>query len=239
MKLKTILKIFILLLIIGVITVCLIYTGYIRFNYPSSKEYPIRGIDVSNHQKNIRWNEIDKGEVKFVFIKATEGGDFKDKRFRFNWNEAKKQGFDVGAYHFFTFCKSGKEQANNFIETVPVEKGSLPPLIDLEFGGNCKLNKSKDEILAEIDTIEQILFKHNEKKPIFYVTEDFYNKMLINNFKNSPIWFRDIYKKPITKDNRKWLFWQYGNRGNLKGIDTYVDLNVYNGTKEEYQKLIK
>lgn len=215
------------------------YTGYLRFNYPSYKDFPIQGIDVSHHQKNITWKKINKEKVKFVYVKATEGGDFKDKNFVYNWSEAKKNNFVVGAYHFFTFCKSGKEQAQNFIETVPKHKEDLPPVIDLEFGGNCKLLKSSEELMAEIDTIELILFKHYQKKTILYVTEEFYNKFLVGKYLDNPIWFRDIYKRPQIIDNRKWLIWQYANRGHLEGIETYVDLNVFNGTEKEFKELFK
>jgi len=239
MNYKGIIVILTSIILIGIFLVGLIYRGYIRFNYPSSTEFPIQGIDVSNHQKEIEWNKINKNDVRFVFIKATEGGDFKDKKFEFNWKESKKNKFDVGAYHFFTFCKSGREQAKNFIETVPVEKGSLPPVIDLEFVGNCKIKKNKEEILAEVDTLQQLLQQNYLKKPIFYVTEDFYNEFLVDKFSDNPIWFRDIYKKPNLKGNRKWLFWQFGNRGHLKGIDTYVDLNVFNGNENEFKKLIE
>jgi lysozyme len=236
---KRIIVILTSIILIGVSLVGLIYAGYIRFNYLFSIEFPIQGIDVSHHQKEIEWNKINKNDVRFVFIKATEGGDFKDKKFEFNWKESKKNKFNVGAYHFFTFCKSGREQAKNFIETVPVEKGSLPPVINIELEGNCKIKKDKKEIHAEIDTLQQLLQQNYLKKPIFYVTEDFYNEFLVDKFSDNPIWFRDIYKKPNLKGNRKWLFWQYGDSGHLEGINTDVDLNVFNGSEKEFKKLIE
>ncbi|WP_291093980.1 MULTISPECIES: GH25 family lysozyme [unclassified Empedobacter] len=226
---------FTLILLIGI----LFYIGILRFNYPSSKKYPIQGIDVSNHQNLIEWEKIDKTKIHFVYIKATEGGDFKDKRFDYNWKNAKKNRFFVGAYHFFTFCKTGEEQANNFIETVPIEQNNLPPVIDLEYGGNCKLVKSKNELISEIKIFENIIHSHYNKKPILYVTEEFYNDYLIGQFEENMIWFRDIYKKPTIKDNRHWDFWQFANRAHIKGINTYVDLNVFNGNQEDFNKLVE
>ena len=44
----------------------------------SAQEYPIKGFDVSHHQKEIRWKEISPQEYKFVYLKATEGGDYAD-----------------------------------------------------------------------------------------------------------------------------------------------------------------
>ncbi|EKR19417.1 glycosyl hydrolase family 25 domain protein [Leptospira interrogans serovar Pyrogenes str. 2006006960] len=68
-------------------------SGKIWFVYPSTSQYPIRGIDVSNHQGKIDWTLVPKSEISFVYIKATEGRDFKDKSFHLNWKKAKANGF--------------------------------------------------------------------------------------------------------------------------------------------------
>ena len=215
----------------------LFYRGILRFNYPPSEKYPIKGIDVSHHQHDIDWMEVKKQNIQFAFIKATEGGDFKDKKFAENWKNAISSGIDVGAYHFFTFCKPGREQAVNFIESVPINDNALPPVIDLEFGGNCSLRVDDTIVLAEIDTLQTLLEEKYQKTPIFYVTLEFYNRFFNNNFPRNPIWIRDIYGEPTLNDEREWLIWQYANRGHLDGINTYVDLNVFNGTNEDYEKL--
>ena len=93
------------------------------------------GVDVSNHQGDIDWQTLARSNVAFAYIKATEGGDFRDKRFQLNWEAAKRAGLARGAYHFFTQCRSGAEQAKNFIATVPREYGALPPVIDAEHMG--------------------------------------------------------------------------------------------------------
>jgi len=223
---------------IGALAAFLLYAGFLRFNYPSFSEYPVQGIDVSNHQNEIDWEKVDKHQVQFAFIKATEGGDFKDKSFIRNWVNARREGIVVGAYHFFTFCKSGEEQAQNFIETVPVEDNTLPPAIDLEYSGNCKLTKTTEELLSDITVFINILEEHYNKKVIIYVTEDFYNNILFDKYLDNPLWLRDIYAKPKTSNNRTWTFWQFGNRGKLSGIETFVDLNVYSGSTSEFQKLL-
>lgn len=212
----------------------LFHKGHIRFNYPSKKEFPIQGIDVSHHQKNIDWHKIDTSLVQFAFIKATEGGDFKDTKFLYNWEQAKLNGITVGAYHFFTFCKDGHMQAQNFIATVPNDIGMLPPVLDLEYDGNCKTTKTKAQILAEIEICIKSLEKHYQKKVILYVTEDFYEAIIINQFPKNPLWVRDILVQPNLSDKRTWHFWQYSNRGKLDGIETFVDMNVFKGTAKEF-----
>ncbi len=216
-----------------------LYQGVIRFNYPSREEFPIQGIDISHHQKEIDWDRLNTAEIQFIFIKATEGGNFKDKRFHLNWKDARQRGFVVGAYHFFTFCSSGDEQADNFISSVPVEKGTLPPVIDLEYGGNCQLTSGRLEVLKEVEVLSDRLEKAYGQRPILYVTREFYDDFLIDKMPKSAIWLRDVYRKPgLQPDNRDWLFWQYANRGKLEGIETFVDFNVFNGKKDKFETLI-
>lgn len=218
---------------VGLLLAYLLFVGQIRFNYPDKDEFPIVGIDVSHHQGEIRWTELKTENISFVIIKATEGGDYKDPFFTKNWTNSKEVGFKTGAYHFYRICKNGKEQAQNFIETVPNQADNLPPTIDLEFGGNCKTDKTKDQILKEINEFLDILESHYKRRPIIYVTHEFYDQYLVDKFKDHPIWIRDIFKRPELRDKREWLIWQFANRAHLKGIDMYVDLNVLNGESIE------
>ncbi len=72
------------LLTILVVLSFLAYKGYVWLNTPNLKDYPVRGIDVSHHQKSIDWENVADQGIAFAYIKATEGRDFKDSRFLFN-----------------------------------------------------------------------------------------------------------------------------------------------------------
>jgi lysozyme len=216
------------LLILLLITSYLFYDGRIRFNYPDKDEFPIVGIDISHHQGKINWKKLSDEKLSFVIIKATEGGDFKDPQFSENWSNCKKEGYKFGAYHFYSFCKTGREQAQNFMDVVPFDRHSLPPTIDLEFGGNCKIRKKDSLLVLEVSEFLILVESYYKKRPIIYSTPEFYKKYLLSNFTDYPIWIRDIYKKPKL-DGREWAIWQFASRARLKGIDTYVDLNVVNG----------
>src|SRR5689334_2438969 len=182
-------------LLIGGLLIFLLSKGWIRFNYPSHEEFPFRGIDISHHQGKISWEELKTEDISFVIIKATEGQDYKDPRFIENWNNSKRTGYKTGAYHFYRLCKDGKAQAENFIATVPDEPDNLPPAIDLEFGGNCDTQKTHEQIIQEVTEFLQLLELHYKKKPIIYVTHDFYDEYLVDNFKNYSIWIRDIFRR--------------------------------------------
>lgn len=219
-------------IMVGSVLTYLLFTGWIRFNYPSLEEFPVRGIDISHHQGKILWEKLKTENISFVIIKATEGQDYKDPLFVENWSNSKQAGYKTGAYHFYRFCKDGKSQANNFIETVPNQPDNLPPAIDLEFGGNCNAEKSREQIILEVTEFLQLVELHYKKKPMIYATDEFYDAYLVGNFSNYPIWIRDIYRRPTLEDGREWFMWQFANRGHLEGIEGYVDLNVVKGKFE-------
>lgn len=206
--------------------------GLFWFVYPSEEKYPIRGIDVSNHQGDINWNAIPNSKISFVYIKSTEGGDFKDKSFHKNWKEAKNAGFKVGAYHFFTLCKSGKEQAENFIQTVPKEIDSLPPVVDLEFVGNCNNRPKVENVQNEIQVYLDRIDSYYETKTILYLTNEFIDQYLDDNLFNHPVWIRNIFFHPNSFSKIEWLIWQYKSTERLPGIKGPVDINVLNGNLE-------
>jgi lysozyme len=217
----------------------LLYNGLIWFNNPSYARYPVRGIDVSHHQGKIDWNVVKNNGLHFVFIKATEGADHKDTRFQYNWNQAYQAGFVRGAYHFFTFSKTGMEQAQNFIDTVPNEPDTLPPVIDLELGGNSKIQPDPSTLMRELNAYIEMIENHYQRKPILYTTYEFYDYYLRNQNLPYSIWIRDIFWTPRLSDNKAWLFWQYSNRGRIPGIRGFADLDVFNGNAEEFANLLQ
>lgn len=212
--------------------------GYVRFNYPDKQRFPIRGIDISHHQGKIDWLSLRNEQFQFIYIKATEGGDHKDRRFKSNWESAARHGILRGAYHYFTFCKSGKEQADNFIATVPTEANTLPPGIDIEYAGNCKSRPKREEVLSEVRTFAQELINYYHRRPIFYVTEEIYADYLKGEINDFPLWIRDIYFEPKFRDRSSWVIWQYANRGRVQGVTGPVDLNVFNGDLAAFRNLL-
>lgn len=224
---------------VAAILALLLYEGIIWFNIPSQSKYPIRGIDVSHHQGKIDWNKVKNNGLHFVFMKATEGADHKDTRFQVNWSQAQQAGLIRGAYHYFTFSKSGADQAHNFIETVPDEPNTLPPVIDLEFMGNDKFQLDQRALLRELNNFIRVIENHYQRKPLLYVTYEFYDFYLKDQTLPYSIWIRDIFWTPCLPDEKPWHFWQYSHRGGIKGIKGFVDLNVFNGTADEFGKFLQ
>ncbi|MDH5654969.1 MAG: glycoside hydrolase family 25 protein [Spirochaetia bacterium] len=221
--------------VIAIIPVLLLYFGIIWFNNPGESEFPVQGIDVSNHQGEIDWKKVKEENIQFAYIKATEGGDFTDKRFQYNWKEAGENGITVGAYHYFTLCRSGKDQAEHFISVVPVNIPSLPPAIDLEFTGNCSGRPDSYDFNQELNIFFHLVQDHYKRKPVIYTTYEFYDMYDISKY-TELLWIRDIFSYPDS--DFTWIFWQYSNRERINGILGYVDGNVFQGTEAEFRNFV-
>lgn len=224
----------------GLITLSILafsfYQGWLHFNYPNPQRFPIQGIDVSHHQHNIEWHKLDTQQTRFVYIKATEGGDFVDPLFQKNWQQAQALGLPVGAYHYFSFCRNGHKQAQNFIRTVPKLATNLPPVIDLE-PGMCQGKPVEVAwVRQELQSLLTALQQHYAKPPLLYLTRETYELYVKDTLPSVPLWVRDIYQYPSWVANDAWVLWQYNSRAHLAGIPTYVDRNVFNGNAMQFNQ---
>ena len=193
--------------------------------HPSDASYPSQGIDVSHHQGTIDWLLLPPQGVDFAYIKATEGGDYVDNRFAANWHDAKAAGIRRGAYHFFTLCRSGRDQAANFIRTVPVDPAAAPPVVDLEYLGNCGVRPSVAQFHRELADFLKLL-EARYKKPVgLYLTREFDETYKISATFNRPLWLRRMIFEPDF-GHRPWAIWQASNFRRLDGINGRVDWNV-------------
>lgn len=240
---KYVFSILVTVFLMAVAFFLLVWNGTILLNNPSLKEYPVRGVDVSSYQGDIDWEILASQNISFAFIKATEGSSFVDPYFDYNYKEAQKTKLRVGVYHFFSYDSPGKTQADNFIKTVEKHEGMLPPVIDLEFyADKAKNPPEQSEVRRQLDDFINELEFHYEMKPIIYATKKSYDLYLAGAYKDYDIWIRDVIAKPSLSDNRKWVFWQYTDRKRLNGYDgkeKYIDMNVFNGTMEEFNHYAK
>lgn len=216
------------------------YTSDTEVEPPDPEKYPVRGVDVSRYQGTIDWDVLAAQDVTFAFIKATEGSSHQDPCFVYNWRESQKSSIYVGAYHFFSYESSGETQARNFIDTVGMTAGTLPPVIDLEFYGDYYDNPlDKAETRKILDSLLVTLEAYYGKKPIIYTTmRAYYSYILGGGYGEYPLWIRDVHMEPVVK----WSFWQYSDQGRLEGYDgvqadqteVFIDLNVYHGTMDGF-----
>ncbi len=210
---------------------------YPRLEYGSYR-YSVRGIDVSGHQGIIDWDRLKAAGIEFAYIKASEGETFNDPRFSRNWYGAEQAGIPRGAYHFFTQCRSGKVQAENFIRVVPVDPDALPPVIDAERMGPCLQTPAVKDVAAEIQVLMAALQAQYKVRPIIYTTREFNDAYLAGKFPTERFWVRRLFLAPRFRE-KQWVFWQYHDSGRRAGVSGPVDLDVFRGTAAELQALRK
>ncbi|TYC56291.1 lysozyme [Rhodobacterales bacterium] len=190
---------------------------------PDRHEFPIRGIDVSHHQGEIDWGAVAQDDVAFAYIKASEGAGFRDGAFARNWAGAGTAGLARGAYHYFSLCKPGAVQAENFLTVLPRDASMLAPMVDLEMPEDCD-PASPEDVLHEISDFTARVEQVSGKQVIFYAPESFYRTYLEGQGLNRRLWTRSIWRTPAYASD--WTLWQYHDRGTVKGISGNVDLNV-------------
>jgi lysozyme len=163
--------------------------------------------------------------VDFAYIKATEGGDFTDRYFARNWQQAAEAGVPRGAYHFFTLCRSGNEQAAHAIATIPKDAAALPLAVDLEFGGNCSGRPDKAALHRELSDFLRRVESHFGRPVILYLVRDFDMHYAISQNFPRKLWYRSLYFPP-EKLPQPLAVWQYHNWTRVNGIDGPVDWNA-------------
>ncbi len=201
-----------------------------------------KGIDVSNHQGEIRWGKVPE-RLEFAFIKATEGTTFVDAFYRENRRGAKRQGKNVGAYHFArpegrgkrTVRRDARAEARFFHRVAEPKRGELLPVLDLETTGRLGPNALIRWTRSFLETLRHKV----GEKPMIYTSPYFWRSAMDNTR-----WFaRNGYKAiwiahwevrspdvPAQNwDGHGWTFWQYSDCGSVRGIRGCVDMNRYRG----------
>jgi lysozyme len=191
---------------------------------PLGNDY-VEGVDVSEHQGQIDWDALSRSNVRFAYIKATEGARYVDPRFAANWRGAGHAGIRQGAYHRFSLCRPVRAQANNFFHTVPRTYGALPPAVDVENMDGCgsRTVNAHDQIESFLDLLEQ----HYGVRPILYVTRQFHQAHA-GEFPHERYWLRSLYAAPDFRTGQ-WVIWQHHEAGRRPGIEGDVDVNSFRG----------
>lgn len=198
----------------------------------------VYGIDVSHYQGDIDWETVEKENpefpMHFVFVRSTTGSNGLDTEYKTNWKSAKKHGYVRGAYHYYRPDENSVEQAENFIKTVKLSKGDLPPVLDVEKIPN---RQSMDSLKNGLKRWLTIVEKHYGVKPIIYSGESFYTDFLEEEFEGYDLWIANysFFEDEIRKE---WLIWQFTDKGTVKGIKGNVDVDIYNGDLMRFNELV-
>jgi lysozyme len=204
-----------------------------------AKGKAIQGIDVSHWQQEIDWARVRGAGTRFAFIKATEGGDHLDPRFRTNWREAKEAGVPRGAYHFVFWCRPARDQIRWFIQNVPREPGALPPVLDVEWNNHSRCPRtSPEKARAKMREMLAAFERHYGQIPVIYTDINFHADVLedTREFERYPFWVRSTAAYPAARyENRRWEFWQFTTTGRVPGVTGDVDRNAFFGSEAQFR----
>lgn len=189
---------------------------------PVSSEQAI-GIDVSGHQEDIDWQAAREDGVSFAYIKATEGSGFVDPQYSSHHDGARAAGITVGAYHYFTLCSSGADQAKDFLAAVTPADGDLPPALDLEFDGACDERPEAKHTQAEIEDFVAAVEKAWGRRVLVYASADWRSHYGLEVTEERPDWLFSEGHPPRAAD---WALWQVRFDATVAGVRGGVDLDV-------------
>ena len=228
-----------------------------RMIYTADRVY---GIDISRHQHEIgkkiypiHWPSlriVGIGQVahrhaagkvdypvSFVFIKATEGSTIFSKYYVEDLKGARSQGIPVAPYHFFSPKSSGIDQAKYFLKYARMGLTSLPPVLDVEPTEKQIEQMGGREVLFR-ETLDWMRYveRATGRRPILYVGQSFVNDHLPHApeaLRNYEVW---IARYGEFRPYVKLAFWQLTPEGRVRGIQGEVDINIFNGNREEFAR---
>lgn len=231
-----------------------------RLRYNATRVY---GIDISKHQHEIgrhiypiHWDKLRitglgkisskeiEGKVNypvsFIYIKSTEGTTVLNKYYQEDYRQARQHGLAVGTYHFFSTTSPASKQAEYFLKNSRFLKGDIPPVLDVE-PSDAKIREMGGiEVLFQaVRTWLETVHRRTGKRPILYINQMFVNKYLdlAPDIKdNYLVW---IARYGEWKPDIKLSYWQLSPDGSVQGIKGDVDINVFNGYKNEYDAFLK
>ena len=236
--------------LIAVVAAIYIFSFYKMFVSPYSfrwkamygdEVYPagtVRGIDISHYQEEIDWDLLRNATLKdaplmFIFVKATEGTNLLDENFIQNFYYARQSAIMRGAYHYFKPQSSVEQQARFFCRHVILEDEDLPPVLDVEEDGGLSKPQLQKAVLKWLKIVET----HYGVKPILYCSYSYRRDILTaKEFDDYPLWIANYYVDKLAYKG-SWKFWQHTDYGRISGIKGHVDVNLFNGSREQLKNM--
>ncbi len=236
-----------------------VYQGE-RLTYTVDHVY---GIDISRHQHEkgkkrygINWSQLRISSlgtkskkrisgtvdypVTFCFVKSTEGTTIRNQYYAADCRAARSQGIHVGSYHFFSLKSSARDQATSFLRYSSFPKGDLPPVLDVEpTNAQIKAYGGTEKLLQAIRTWLHVVEQAVGVRPILYVNQYFVTHHLAEAHdikRDYQVW---IARYGEYKPDVRLAVWQLSPDGRAKGIQGEVDINVFNGYRDQFEDFLE
>lgn len=205
----------------------------------SRADYPVSGIDLSAHNGEVDFDRLPGDSLDFIIFKATEGATFKDPRFEINYRGSRQAGIKaIGAYHFFRFETDGTMQAINMLHSLHGKTLELPLIIDIEEWTNPR-HVPTDSVVGRLRNMLEYL-EANGQTVMLYTNKDGYDRFVKQRFEHYPLWICSFTRPPLGEEQDSvWSLWQYSHQGWINSCKSPVDLNTFNGTREQWSRWLR
>ncbi|MGI6046260.1 MAG: glycoside hydrolase family 25 protein [Eggerthellaceae bacterium] len=208
-----------------------------RFAYYENGEKKSQfGIDVSEHQGQIDWNQVKSDGVDFVYVRlgyrdASDGSLQLDENYWTNIEGAQAAGIDTSVYFYSqaTSEEEAREEAQFVLDNLPFVKPNYPIVYDQEPSNNGASSRAIN-LDSETYTANALAFCSRIQEagytPMIYCnTWDMSQYMNASELETYDIWLAQ-YGVSQPQANFDFVMWQYTTEGSVAGIDTAVDFNV-------------
>ena len=186
--------------------------------------------DVSSNNRQPYWGLLKKSGVEAVWLKATEGQNYRDPDFQVWRAAANKAGLKVGAYHFARpdlHPYGGEAEALNFWRTVKqIGATDLRPVLDYE------VLSSHGDDEKWIRTFNSVVKTRLEVGPLFYSYPALIQKLKLSKPVGYGLWLASYGRNDGTEHSfsipapwTKVVAHQFSSQCRVTGCDGVIDLS--------------
>ena len=194
---------------------------------PPSGGRQYRGIDISEFQGEIDFEEVRRSGIEAVYIRVG-AGEYTDEYFAENYERAKAAGLKIGFYHYVTArsVDEGRRQARFFASLVAGREPDMRLAMDFEYFGSLSVSQINAISEAYLDELTAL----TKREAVIYSdlsnARNIFSRALAEKY---PLWAAQ-YGADEPSANGKWREWvgfQYTDEGRVGGIYGNVDRNIF------------
>jgi GH25 family lysozyme M1 (1,4-beta-N-acetylmuramidase) len=206
---------------------------------------PVRGLDVSSHQKAVEWSRVAARGADFAYVKASESTYYTNPYFSQQYNGSREAGLTRGAYHFAIPSNSGgAAQADYFVAhggAWSSDGRTLPGMLDLEgnpYGPRC-YGLTNAQMVIWIKGFVTEYHADTSRYPVIYTNASWWQDCTANSrafVSTDPLWIAHYasHAGPLPRGWQHYTFWQDADAGRFPG-----DQDVFNGSPAQLAALAR
>lgn len=194
---------------------------------PPSGGRQYRGIDISEFQGEIDFEEVRRSGIEAVYIRVG-AGDYTDEYFAENYERAKAAGLKIGFYHYVTArsVEEGRRQARFFASLAAGREPDMRLAMDFEYFGSLSVSQINAISEAYLDELTALTWREAVIYSDLSNARNIFSRALAEKY---PLWAAQ-YGADEPSANGKWREWvgfQYTDEGRVGGIYGNVDRNIF------------